>query len=292
MIINKLNFSGHESFHCRELWLKKGFDFVKDGHSFNSPSAVVDLGVGKNMVNAIQYWMMAFNLLATPKKLTDFAEYIFGKSGKDPFLEDKGTLWLLHYQLIKRKFASIFSLFFNEFRKERPDFNKSYLVNYLERKCEEHGNTVSKNTIIKDVSVFLHTYLNPIKGDRDFKNLLSGLLLDLRLIERIDKINNEGSTWFRVNNTTKEEIPVEILFFCILDNEDYGDSISVHTILSAEDSIGSVFAINSHEMAKKIEELTQRYRGCITNMNDASIKEIQFKRRFDKWEILSDYYGK
>lgn len=219
--MSKLNFSGHETFQCRELWLKKGFDFIKSGKSFNSPSAVVDLGVGKNMVTAIQYWMMAYNLLDTEKKLTEFAEYIFGDNGKDPFLEDSTTLWILHYQLVKKKYASIYSLFFDEFRKERPDFKRTHLVNYLKRKCEENGSTVSENTITKDVGVFLSTYLNPIKGDRDFKDLLTGLLIDLGLIERIDKAETGESTWFRVINTEKEEIPPEILFFCILDNESY-----------------------------------------------------------------------
>ena len=32
---NKWTFSGHDSFHCRQLWLKKGFDYVKEGRSFN-----------------------------------------------------------------------------------------------------------------------------------------------------------------------------------------------------------------------------------------------------------------
>lgn len=289
--MNKLNFSGHESFQCRELWLKKGFDFVMSGNSFSSPSAVVDLGVGKNMVNAIQYWMMAFNLLDSEKNLTDFAEYIFGENGKDPFLEDNGTLWLLHYQLIKRKLATIYSLFFNDFRKERPEFNRSHLVNYLVRRCEENGITVSRNTITKDVGVFLNTYLNPIKGDRDFKDLLSGLLIDLGLVERIEKTAPGGSTWLRVINTAKEDIPVEILFFCILDNKDYGDSISVNTLLSAEGSIGSAFAINGNGMIRKIEELAQKYKSDVTYMDDAGIKEVQLKKSFDKWAVLRDYYG-
>jgi len=46
----RFSFSGHESFQCRQLWLKKGFDYIKAGKSFNSGDAVVDLGVGKNMV--------------------------------------------------------------------------------------------------------------------------------------------------------------------------------------------------------------------------------------------------
>lgn len=34
-------FSGHESFSCKSLWLKKGYDFVVGGNDFNSPDAVV-----------------------------------------------------------------------------------------------------------------------------------------------------------------------------------------------------------------------------------------------------------
>ena len=47
---NKKNiFSGHESFQCRHLWLKKGCDFVNKKKSFNNVNAVVELGIQKNM---------------------------------------------------------------------------------------------------------------------------------------------------------------------------------------------------------------------------------------------------
>jgi patatin-like phospholipase/acyl hydrolase len=55
-------FSGHETFHCRHFWLKKGFDFIEQGLEFNDPQAVVNLGVGKNMVSSIQHWLNAFNI--------------------------------------------------------------------------------------------------------------------------------------------------------------------------------------------------------------------------------------
>ena len=45
----RYTFSGHESFPCKSLWLKKGYDFVVQGKNFNNPDAVIDLGVGKNM---------------------------------------------------------------------------------------------------------------------------------------------------------------------------------------------------------------------------------------------------
>ncbi|HRW22723.1 MAG TPA: DUF4007 family protein, partial [Bacteroidales bacterium] len=55
----KLTFSGHETFHCRTFWLKKGYDFLVSGNNTfkNEEAAVVELGVGKNMVASIRYWM-------------------------------------------------------------------------------------------------------------------------------------------------------------------------------------------------------------------------------------------
>ena len=59
---NKYTFSGHESFPCKSLWLKKGYDFVANKNDFNSPDAVITLGVGKNMVASIRFWLRAFGI--------------------------------------------------------------------------------------------------------------------------------------------------------------------------------------------------------------------------------------
>src|SRR5688572_12512757 len=93
----KYTFSGHESFHCRQLWLKKGFDYIKSGRSFTDPDAVVTLGVGKNMVTSIKFWLKAFNIIDAGENLTEFAKFIFEDNGFDPYLEDDQSLWLLHY---------------------------------------------------------------------------------------------------------------------------------------------------------------------------------------------------
>ena len=98
--ISKPIFSGHESFACKSHWLKRGYDFVNAGNNFNDDEAVVHLGVGKNMVASIRFWLKAFGLLQEDG-LAPIAGYIFDDaSGKDPYLEDIGTLWLLHFMLI------------------------------------------------------------------------------------------------------------------------------------------------------------------------------------------------
>jgi len=89
----KYTFSGHDSFQCRQLWLKKGYDFVQENNSFNDEEAVVRLGVGKNMVSAIRYWMKAFNIIDYKDNITKFGAKLFDKDiGYDPYLEDEASL--------------------------------------------------------------------------------------------------------------------------------------------------------------------------------------------------------
>lgn len=87
----KLTFSGHESFTCRQLWLKKGYDFLSQQRRFSDASAVVHLGVGKNMVSSIHYWMKSFGLIDGNGELPKIAEYLLADGGRDPYLERPGT---------------------------------------------------------------------------------------------------------------------------------------------------------------------------------------------------------
>lgn len=89
----KYIFSGHESFPCKTLWLKKGYDFVVQGKDFNNPNSVIDLGVGKNMVASIRFWLRAFNVCKEGKP-TWLGDYLFEEVyGKDRYIEDLATLW-------------------------------------------------------------------------------------------------------------------------------------------------------------------------------------------------------
>ncbi len=45
-IMSPLTIPGHDTFHCRQFWLKKAFDFVEAAQNFNDFIAPLDLGVG------------------------------------------------------------------------------------------------------------------------------------------------------------------------------------------------------------------------------------------------------
>ena len=193
-----LKFTGHETFVVRSFWPKKGFDFVSNGGSFNDDNSVVDLGVGKNMVSSIHFWMKALGLIHTEElTTTTIANELFGENGYDPLLEDIGTIWLLHYNLVKANFASIYNLVFNEFRKERSIFSKDHLSSFIRRKYSElEENSFNPKSIDKDISVFTRLYrkLNYSTISKNFEDEISSLMLELELLpSSIEETLQEGT---------------------------------------------------------------------------------------------------
>jgi len=183
----KYTFSGHETFACRNLWLKKGYDFVNSGKKFKDEDAVVRLGVGKNMVGAIRFWMKAFNILTPDDEITDFGKLLLADDGWDPYLEDQGTLWLLHYQLVKTNYASIYNIIFGSFRREKTLFNKDSYISYL-HKWNENGElgTLNENTLTSDFSVFARMYSGFSENDSaNLEELNSKFFSELNLLNTI-----------------------------------------------------------------------------------------------------------
>ncbi len=284
----KYTFSGHDSFQCRQLWLKKGYDYIKSQKSFNDEDAVVRLGVGKNMVLAIRHWMKAFNIIDSKDTLTEFGEKLFNDEGYDPFLEDEASLWLLHYHLIKTGTASIYSIVFNEFRKEKILFNKDIFINYLKRKRETEPSLVfNVNTVADDFDVFIKMYINNEDG-KDIEDSFSGVLAEIDLLNKVGKGKDEQ---FRIENNERNKLPEEILLFSILDNQEYGNSISLNTLENEINSPGSIFCLNRTGLTSKLIEIVNGSDN-ITFTDHAGIKEIQFKNKPNQYSVLDKYYGK
>ncbi len=184
----KLQLSGHDSFICKHFWLKKGYDFIQSGDkTFNDELAVVDLGVGKNMVTAISYWLKAYGITDSSNQITELGHYLFNnRNGVDPYLESFGSIWLLHYSLIKTNKASIYNLFFNEFRRDRTQFTKEQFSNFLMRQLENKDQkNVNINTVNADITVFIRNYLKASFKNKktDIEEEFSNLFIDLQFME-------------------------------------------------------------------------------------------------------------
>ncbi|MGO4876554.1 DUF4007 family protein [Pedobacter psychrotolerans] len=264
----RFTFSGHESFHCRQMWLKKGYDFVRKGKSFNDPEAVVELGVGKNMVTSIKFWLKSFNIIDSNDEITHLGHFIFESDGFDPYLEDDQSLWLLHYSLIKNKFSSIYSLIFNEFRKEKIRFSKENFQAYATRRLENSN----LKTIGDDFDVFKKTYLNKSEDIKLTEDSFLGLLSDLQLVKLFEK-----GTYY-IDNIDRPSLSSKVFLYSILDNENYGYSISLHALENDENSPGVVFALSRQSLLDNVEKLTEEF-SWITFSDQAGVKELQFKNK-------------
>lgn len=300
---NSLSFSGHESFQCRNLWLKKGYDFLTDpdGLEFSDNRAGIHLGVGKNMVTSIRYWLDAFGVRddSDKTKASELGDRLFHKeNGWDPYLEDLGSLWLLHYLLVSRgqEKASIYHLVFNKFRKQRIEFTKDHLINFLINYSDEQGESHSPNTIKTDVGVFLKTYIKPNskEANKNIEDLFSSLLIELNLVKEIENTRAENKKrWYIIESSERESLPIEIFFYSILDTnegQNSRESISLHNLLNADNSPGNVFALHPDALVSMVEQLVQKYDGIIYK-EDGGIRELQIQKSFKENEILEDYYG-
>lgn len=285
----KYTFSGHDSFQCRQLWLKKGYDYVIENKKFNDEDAVVQLGVGKNMVSSIRFWLKAFNIVDNKDLPTEFGKRLFDdETGYDPFLEDEASLWLLHLQLVKTGFASIYNIVFNEFRKEKLFFNKETFVNYLKRVAESDSVlNFNENTVAKDFNVFTNLYKNE-SGGKNIEDSFSGILSEIEILSTTGKGKDER---FYIENNERDNLSEFIVLYAILDNVDYGNSIGLNSLEFNINSPGSIFALNRLGLMNKISEIVSEFEG-ITFTDQAGIKELQFKNKIEAFTILDKYYGK
>lgn len=279
--MGKYTFSGHESFHCKTTWLKRGFDFINDGHSFNDEDAVVKLGVGKNMVSSIRYWMKSFGLLNQDNTLTLLADFLYNdRTGKDKFNEDVSTLWLLHYSLVRNEAASIYNFTFKEFHKQRNEFEREHLLGYIKRRCIEDGcqYLYNENTVKKDIGVLLQNYVEPeSRNHEEFTALLQGL----NLIKRMSK-NSYGFNYINHSKMTPE-----VFLHAIIQEKD-GASVSFDLLLD----IALVFCMTTSDLIDIINKLCALYSKELVYSDIAGIKQLQFKSELSEFEVLNSYYSK
>lgn len=276
----RASFSGHESFQCKSLWLKKGYDFVTAGKSFNDEYAVVDLGVGKNMVSAIRYWLKSFGIIDDKGSVTPLADYLFGKDGRDLFLEDIGTLWILHFHLVTGEVATLYNIVFTEFNRMQRAFSRGQLSDYIKRLfANKRFGTLpyTESTINRDISTLLKNYVRPTnpKAIDDF----SAVLLNLNLIKKLDRDSYEFSS------STNGKLNPLIFLYAILCSTQ--EKVVEYTLLL---QLANIFGMSVNELNDIIHDLVYAF-PQISYSNVAGEQLFSISEPVDKWDVLNQYYA-
>ena len=199
-------FSGHETFPCRYAWLPKAFAAIEADHAAFSDDerAMIRLGVGKNMVRAIRFWMIEMSVAVKHAgggyEPSGFAKAVFNrKKGIDPFLEDIRTLWLLHWKLSTHSVQEpllAWDFLINQW--QSPDISRSAVLAAFRRVADKESRPPSDVTLEQHFDTFLHTYV----ATRSRKGEIQEDNLDCPLVE-LEFINTVGER--RIDGTGKRE---------------------------------------------------------------------------------------
>ena len=263
-------FGGHETFHIRDGWLHKGLGAShKDPMVFADPFATDVLGVGRNMVKAIRYWMVAAGLAEEAsvsdgegRRKPQVSLSPVGKTilRKDPYFEEEMTLWLLHYHLATNKRrATAWYWAFNEF--PMTNFDSKAFVTYLSRWTSvENPKKVTKvETLAKDFNCLIRTYTAERLSSRKLtpEDVFECPLASLRLIDAFQSAGN-----FRIN-VNNRAIPEPVFAFSILDfmrkNDVEGSHIGFKELSSRPGSPGRVFALNADGVLENLSRIESKY---------------------------------
>ena len=282
---NRYTFSGHETFPCRNLWLKKGYDFTTE-RNFNAPDAVVSLGVGKNMVSSIRYWLKVFGMTKDDQP-TELAYHLFEDDGWDPYCEDELTLWLLHYQLVKTGEASLYKMLFLDFQRRNREFDKQKVQSFVESSCKRNGYDVNSSTLAKDINVLLQNYVYPenVSDPEKCANLLMNLRL-IKFIGREARINERNAEIYGFADVKPEDVPEEVVLFSLLDCK-HQERILSNDVLA---DIALTFCMSLNNLARVLACLAQRYPDYITYTDNSGIRNVHIGDNADALVVLENYY--
>jgi hypothetical protein len=264
------SFARHETFHPRYGWLRKAVRGAAANPAiFLEPDAIVRLGVGKNMVRAIRYWGLAFGLIdeavlpdrprLTGVSPTRLGAFLMGDKPADPYLEDPASLWLLHWQLLRRgSLAPSWYLAFNRF--PQREFADAELTGWLKRELDVDGIAdIALGSLEKDVSCLLRMYGPTPAAARE--TTLASPFSTLRLLDRL-----AGRTArYRITYGPKTGLPPELIVISalglMLESAPDRRSIGLAELATHERAPGKVFALAEDELADAIERAASRVSG-------------------------------
>ena len=262
-----MKFSGHESFACRYAWLPKAYRaIVQDPTVFSDiERAMVSLGVGKNMVRSIRFWVEVMNVAAPrPDKTfepTRFGQAVFADDGLDPFLEDARTLWLLHWNVAARAENPLFAWDFLLYKWPYAEFTRSETLAAFARESQRLNVSHSEVTLGQHLDVFLHTYISRPGARGAFEESLDCPLAELELLQIVGERRVDGSgrreTVYAFRREAKPEITMALFEYCL---DDYWHrrhpgkaTLTYRDVSTTPGSIGQLFKLPEDDIRARLD---------------------------------------
>lgn len=301
LTIERASFAGHETFPFRYTWLKKAVRHIeRDAAGFTRDDAMVELGVGKNMVRSIRHWALTAGLVEEDPRVpnnrgsilraTRLGRALLDDDGWDPHFEDPGTAWLLHWQLAScSEAATTWYWVFNHV--PQPEFTKDDLIRWLSVLAQENRwSRVAPTTLQRDVECFIRTYV-PARASRTLplEETLDCPLVELELVRESRQRGN-----FVLQRGPHDLLPTAIFAFGLVTYVARylggTHSIPLEKIAFAPGGPGRVFALREESLLHRLEQLEGLTGGAIAFDDTAGLRQVLVRRSLDPLQLLTRYY--
>ena len=287
-----MKFRAHETFSIRKGWLHKGMR-----HVINNPRVFVDkdinsmdeFGLGANMVKALRYWLQATGLTTENlggnnrnQELTEFGHLVWNN---DSYLEEDGTLFLIHYFLSTNKdLATAWYYFFNIYKV--VEITQDSFVNGIKTYLLESDYKVADRALGEDFDCIIKTYYDNGKNTSP-ENNMSCPLSELGLI----RPSNEKDKTFVKHSPNQAAInPLIILAIIIRENEKCNGEkeIKISKIETDECNVGKVFNLDTFSIASYLDKLQNM--GLIKVNRTAGLDLINITTNWSFIDCVEEYY--
>jgi len=299
--------AGHESFPCRYTWLPKAVRGLSSEPKLFSDDdqAMVDLGVGKNMVRSIRFWSQVSGMTMTAAKgaghsLTEEGRLLLADNGLDPFLEDVRTLWLIHWKLSTNIETPLLAWDFLLNRWQEPEFVRSKVLSALGQEAARQQEGVSQATLEQHFDTFLHSYV-PTRGRKGEvqEDNLDCPLVELELIVKvgereIDRSAGKRESIYAFRREEKPDVTPELFAFCLHDfwqsRHPKEQTLVFREIAHGHGSPGQVFKIPEEDVRMRVEALDRQSDGLFRYVESANIPHVRKNAEMDRKRLLKGIY--
>ena len=299
-------FTGHETFPCRYTWLPKAVAALQDKPDLfrNIDEAIVRLGVGKQMAQAIRFWVEASKVAKRQKKgdfkVSPLGNKLLGKDGYDPYLENLQTLWLIHWNFSTHLENPIFAWDFLMNQWHDPEIAPSLVVDAFQKEADSQGRSLSPVTLKQHFNIFLHTYV-PTRGTKGeiLEDNLDCPLIELDLIrpigERVsDGQNGKREPVYAFNRDPKPKISQELFAFCLSDfweiYHPQEQTLSFREVASGRGSPGQIFKLPEQEIRERLEDIEAITDSAMSFRESINLRQIQKQKDIERENLLDAIY--
>lgn len=273
---------GHSSFYLRSGWLKKGVEYVLENKSENIFSksnieAIDKLGIGSVMVQSLKFWMNMLDIIEKTNKQFSLKRDIEKILEKDPYLQNKNILWLLHTYIMNRDEEKENPVLWNLLirNKKNSIFTEDEARDILNTFYKEKGEAISDRSVKDSVNVFIKMYYKELQLKSDPEdNMYSPFV-------KLDYLLKNENNQFYFRNIEESEIAEEIVFYLLKRRMRIFRQISV---IDSYNYINGIIKMRINDYEKLISKLENR--DFLSVDRAAGLQNINMTKDISEKEII------